>query len=339
MRELISGPRRSSLGVSWGEDEDDKRAQTIDIARGKQGIGDEKSQTLDTQDLVEVERPSSRSLSNVIDDLGGDRGGDEGDLPPDRTRIEANPLERMAELDAAAGEQAAKAASKEQPTIALQPERAAKAAPEPQPHQAHKMPPSGPLPLPAPPTGPVATAPPKDRFLASLPTMIAEPDPEPSPDAGLDDDIGATVVVADSATEAPASRPTQLAQPAVEPPVERPIVRPPPQAQLGPTGYPVMTAQMSEAVARGGDIFPSAPPGGRSSGPMGGQVHDSGPHAPQSAANLVSPVGNQYPQQVDWAEAAAMPARAVPPWMLGVLFVAAIGLALTVTIIIAKLAR
>jgi len=28
----------------------------------------------------------------------------------------------------------------------------------------------------------------------------------------------------------------------------------------------------------------------------------------------------------------------VPPWMLGVLFVAAIGLALTITIIIAKLA-
>ena len=345
MRELIQGREKFAGDPGWGEDDDDKRASTIDLARGKQGIGDEKSQTLDTQDLVEVERPSAGSLSNVIDDLGGDGGGDEGDMPADRTRIESNPLERMAELDAAAGEQAAKAKSKAQPTVALHPDRAAKAAPAPQQHQAHKMPPSGPLPLPAPPSGPVAGAPPNQKFLSNLPTMLAEPDPEPTGGVtgepnmgdGLDDDMGATVVVSDSAKEVVASPPTQLASPAVAPP----IVRPPPQLQLGPTGYPVMTAQMSEAVARGGDIFPSAPPSSRPSGPMappGGQGLDSGPHAPQSGANLMSPVGNQYPQQVDWAEAAAMPARAVPPWMLGVLFVAAIGLALTITIIIAKLA-
>ena len=330
MRELIQGREKFAGDTGWGEDEDDKRAQTIDIARGKQNIGDEKSQTLDTQDLVEVERPSAGSLSNVIDDLGGDRGGDEGDLPPDRTRIETNPLERMAELDAAAKDQDAKITSKGQPTVALQPERPAR--PAQQPHQAHKMPPSGPLPLPDPPSGPAA-APPKERFLSSLPTMIAEPDPEPA-SPGLDDDMGATVVVADSAQEPAAAAPPPLSQPAVAPPV----VRPPPQIQLGPTGYPMMTPQMSEAVARGGDVFPSVPPGGRLSGPLGGHVGDSGPHAPQSGANLMSPVGGQYPQQVDWAEAAAMPTRAVPPWMLGVLFVAAIGLALTITIIIAKIA-
>ena len=53
----------------------------------------------------------------------------------------------------------------------------------------------------------------------------------------------------------------------------------------------------------------------------------------------MSPVGHQYPQQVDWAVAASMPARAVPPWMLAVLFVAAIVVALTLTILIAKIVR
>ena len=53
----------------------------------------------------------------------------------------------------------------------------------------------------------------------------------------------------------------------------------------------------------------------------------------------MSPVGQQYPQQVNWADAAAMPARAIPKWMLGVLFVGAIVAALILTMVIAKIAR
>jgi hypothetical protein len=111
-----------------------------------------------------------------------------------------------------------------------------------------------------------------------------------------------------------------------------------------------MSAEMSENIARGADIFPSERPN-RSSHPTSppqenpfGQQPASGVHAaaqsggnPVQAANLMSPVGQQYPQQVDWAEAAAMPAKALPPWMLGALFVAAIFGALIVTIIIAKI--
>jgi len=63
--------------------------------------------------------------------------------------------------------------------------------------------------------------------------------------------------------------------------------------------------------------------------------HDGG----HPAAHLMSPVGQQYPQQVNWADAAAMPARAIPKWLLGALFVGAIVAALILTIIIAKIAR
>jgi eukaryotic-like serine/threonine-protein kinase len=60
---------------------------------------------------------------------------------------------------------------------------------------------------------------------------------------------------------------------------------------------------------------------------------------PQRAAELMSPVGQQYPEQVDWSAMAAGRARALPPWMLAVLFVGAIGIALAITIIVARLIR
>jgi hypothetical protein len=60
---------------------------------------------------------------------------------------------------------------------------------------------------------------------------------------------------------------------------------------------------------------------------------------PQHAAELMSPVGQHYPEQVDWNAMAAGRTRALPPWMLAVLFVGAIGIALAVTIIIARLIR
>jgi hypothetical protein len=60
---------------------------------------------------------------------------------------------------------------------------------------------------------------------------------------------------------------------------------------------------------------------------------------PQRAANMMSPVGQHYPEHVDWGAAAAARARAVPPWLLVVLFVAALGIALALTIVIAKLLR
>ena len=84
-----------------------------------------------------------------------------------------------------------------------------------------------------------------------------------------------------------------------------------------PMSYPVMDKQLRGEMAAGASVFPG----------------DS-----QRAADLASPVGSTY-GDVDWSKAAAMPARAIPPWMLGVIFVAAIGVALALTIIIAKLVR
>jgi hypothetical protein len=87
------------------------------------------------------------------------------------------------------------------------------------------------------------------------------------------------------------------------------------------------------------DGYPQLSPHGRDSAPghsRGGPGGLEGLNA-QRAAELMSPVGQHYPAQVDWSAAAAAPARAVPPWLLGILFVAAIGVALALTIAIAKL--
>jgi hypothetical protein len=87
-----------------------------------------------------------------------------------------------------------------------------------------------------------------------------------------------------------------------------------------PLSYPVMDRELRGQMASGATVFPST-------------------GDPQRAANLASPVGAQYGNDVDWSQAAAAPARAIPPWMLGLIFLAAIGVALAVTIIIAKLVR
>jgi hypothetical protein len=51
----------------------------------------------------------------------------------------------------------------------------------------------------------------------------------------------------------------------------------------------------------------------------------------------MSPVGQDYPAQVDWGAAASAPTRVVPPWLLTILFIAAIGIALGLTIGAARL--
>jgi len=89
-----------------------------------------------------------------------------------------------------------------------------------------------------------------------------------------------------------------------------------------------MNAQLSNAMQRSGDVFPSAMPGYQQQ-----QIPDSG-----QMMHMASPVGPQYGQQVDWAQAAAAPARAMPKWQLVAMFVGAILGALLITVIIAKIA-
>nr|MDQ3370570.1 hypothetical protein [Myxococcota bacterium] len=205
--------------------------------------------------------------------------------------------------------------------------------------------------------------------LANLPTMIAEPDPEtPPPAAGPGEapgerggDAGSAIDPNDATVlemgsmdlgETPPPRDAGGPGSAIGgaigggyPASDRPT-QPQAQVQLSqqprpnvnlPASYPVMDAQMSAEMASGASVFPSQQ---RSSG--GSRPPDnrsaSGPQDPQRALDLASPVGQQYPEH-DWAAAASAPARALPAWMLALVFLGAIGVALAITILIATIAR
>jgi len=364
MRELISGREVPVLGWDGEEEENrDKGNETVDLGGKKDA---DSPVTLDTADLIDDARQSSSGLSNLIDDLGdGNRTDGDDDMPAERTRIEANPLEKLRELDKINVPRAPTSSGKTPPPdLKSQATRELRASNTPFPP---KMPPSGPLPLPAPPTGPLPAsgpgprvvitppgtpkAPPSGKFpdLSNLPTMIAEPEPETPPPPGSPE-LAPTAIAGEvldptgrpsMQMDAPPNngmQPQQRMSGPMQP--QPPIDRPPSSQQLArqsvqqlqqagrpsglPMSYPVMDKEMRGQMAAGATVFPSS---------------GSGPHDPQRAADLASPVGAQYGGDVDWSQAAAMPARAIPPWMLGVIFVAAIGVALAITIIIAKLVR
>jgi hypothetical protein len=94
-----------------------------------------------------------------------------------------------------------------------------------------------------------------------------------------------------------------------------------------PSDYPVLPGGQRPFST---DLAPSTLP---SSSP---RPYATTPHDPIQAANLVSPVGDQYPQ-TDWERAAAVSARALPPWMLVALFGGALVVALLLTLAIAKI--
>jgi len=210
-----------------------------------------------------------------------------------------------------------------------------------------------PMPMPrtmiTPPTGS-----PNAKFpvLANLPTMVAELDE--SSDSG--------------ARPAPELASTQIAPPILPPhaPTRPPMDRFEPDAQTQEAsayqGSPAMLGLQTLGAQMG---IPPPPPSQLVGGAVVGgslgqyrpfdndasqqQYHPSG--YPQQQAmpldsgqypapnpNIISPVGPGYPQ-VDWTAAANAPARAMPKWLLAIVFVGAIGLALALTIIIAKLAR
>jgi eukaryotic-like serine/threonine-protein kinase len=352
MRELISGRDIAiDAGVNWDEEDEKGSAKaaadvgqnTVDIKSG------DKALTVDTADLVE-ERGSSSSIDSFIDGLGdGDRHDGEDDMPAESTRIEANPLEKLRELE--------KITVPRTPTgktprpAPIEEFRSAPTKETPRPELLRpKMPPSGPLPLPPTPQPPASgpgTPKAGGKFpdYSALPTMIAEPEPEtPPPPASPE---LAPTAMANEILD-PKRRSTQMEVPAQQPPQPSPpngmpIARPAgplqhdhPSQQLArqslshmgpmpqarpsnlPLSYPVMDKQLRGQMAAGATVFPS----------------DA-----QRAAELASPVGPGYGSDVDWQQAAAAPTRAIPKWMLGVIFVGALGIALAITIIIAKLVR
>jgi serine/threonine protein kinase len=317
MRELISGRDISvDTGVNWGAD-DDKAPETVDIVRGSE-------QSLSTSDIL----PERGSISQLLQDLGDGNREDDDDIPAERTRIEANPLQRVEELNK---------------------EVAKQKTPPPQkipPKPAQKLPPSGALPLPPAPPNPNPTNPtspsmpslspkvPSGRFpdLANLPTQIASDDVELAETV-----LGGKPIVVDTTDGlartnmdmqapnlngiAPPQRPDGLPQHMPQQMLQQPLPMVPPQIPPD-IGYPVMDKEMSRQIHSGATVFPSHSKGGA--------------HDPAHAANLASPVGPGYGEH-DWEAAAAAPARAIPPWMLAILFIVAIGVALGITIAIAKL--
>ena len=322
MRELISGRDISvDTGVNWGAD-DDKGAETVDIVRGSE-------QSLNTSDIL----PERGSMSQLLSDLGDGNREEDDDIPAERTRIEANPLQRVEELNKEVAKQ------KTPPPVVI-PQK----TPRP---QLQNLPPSGALPLPpAPMTKPTSPAlasvspkVPSGRFpdLANLPTQISDSD-----DVELAETVlGGKPIVAVDTTDALArtnmdmqapnlnGAPNGPGSPAGMPRPSAaqmpPMVVPPPQ--LPPDiGYPVMDREMSRQIHSGATVFPSH------------SKHTTGAHDPQHAANMASPVGPHYGEH-DWEAAAAAPARAIPPWMLALLFLGAIGVALGITIAIAKLIK
>ncbi len=351
MRELISG-REVPVDTWSAEEEERRREETVDL--GARSDLDQ-SVSLHSHSLLDIDRPSAASLSDVIDELGPPAADD--DMPADRTRIEQNPLEKLKELDkvpvaARTGNTPAPQFGKPGTTPAPQastgkptgpqasgktPAPQARTGKTPVPAQAHQMPPSGPLPLPAQPTAPFAASSSgqakvtsgKFPDLANLPTMIAEPEPETPPPPASPGQHGP--VDPNARTSMQMEPPSLNGQARASDPLpQAPMPAARPSGNL-PAGYPVMDAQMSAEMASGASVFPSQ----RSSQPArAGRSSDSSAHDPQRALDLASPVGQQYPEH-DWA--AAAPARALPPWMLAVLFLGAIGVALAITILIAKL--
>jgi eukaryotic-like serine/threonine-protein kinase len=221
-----------------------------------------------------------------LSDLGdaGANGESDDELQADRTRIEANPLEmeRVSTTDM-----------------------------------------SQPAPLPPTPSAPVQMS--AKRFgpdAANLPTMIAEPDPEPEL---APTEMGAPLAVRQTAARrapTPPPLPSNLAPTAALRPHNGPSAsQPNMQAQSGPQGS-MPPPMMEPAVLLGSGSHPA----------------QSAPFQQVDPMSVMSPVGESYPV-VDWAEAAAVPIRVVPPWMLALLFVAALGVALGVTLIIAMIIR
>ncbi len=313
MRELIAG-RDLSVDTNMGWD-DEKANQTVDLNRKK---GDDESISLATGELMEM-RSSDSSLDAFVDDL---ETPDPDALPADKTNIVMNPLEAIEQLN----QQVARNSGR---------------TPVPSGSQV-----GGPAPLPAPPTGPMASQG-SGRFpdLPNMPTQMANdrPRPELAPTA-LGRPVDPSIAHQRTQAEIPAQQPPpELVGPmssthyAVRPSAMQPGVQPnlgataPAPSMPGPPQAPVISAY---PVMPGGqrpfssDLAPSS---------LSSPQRASYPQLdPQHAANLMSPVGEHYPQ-TDWDRAAAMSARALPPWMLAALFGGALLGALLLTLLIAKI--
>jgi hypothetical protein len=297
-------------------------------------------------------------LATEHDDSGKAGGDDEEDADEDRgqaTSITMNPMALLDQLDQ---------------QVARNSGRIDRAAP-----LGTQTGTGGPAPLPAPPTGPqkaVVGARQSGKFpdLPNLPTVVA-PD---AVEAGARPLMSGPLSSIGPAQHDPAQAPTAIGGPIVsEAALKRTEfdmkAQPSPDARvethgaMSSTHYAVRASQMQNAQnatqpesaispygGSGGGAAPLAGypvmPGGQR--PFSSDLAPSGPGSggfrspydqsidPAGAANLMSPVGEHYPQ-TDWDRAAAVTAVAMPPWKLAALFVLVVGGALALTLVIAKI--
>jgi len=349
MRELISG-RDQSIDMGWEEAADAKKSETVPFRKTKEEDDEEDELDIQSGD-IEMVRPSEASLEHLVSRLNteSDRAGDTGDSsdsndddgpPPEKTRIEANPLEVVQALEAAAAAQKKPMPVPVGSVSGAAPLPAPPAAPKPArtPSGGVRFPDAGQLPTvvakdktPVPVKTEAAykatMVHPAQRAqtsdVAGAPTMAAPPiDPNhgalPSMTLSHVERIGSQSATHDSVKLTPAQL-AQLDSPRANSPTQ------PPPSGMGESPYPVVSGRPFST-----EVAPSRP--SAANVPRTGPQQMNG----QQAANLMSPVGEHYPQR-DWEAAASAPARALTRVQLGLLFVAVVAGAITLTMIVAKI--
>jgi hypothetical protein len=336
MRELIAG--RSEVVNSWAAEDDKKAKETLDAKK-------KSDDSVDTNDLSIDVRSSDASLDRFVERLGTEDGNNSDEPPPDKTRIEQNPLELLKELDAAKSASRESAPSLPRPPTVEPPKLPKTDKPA---IAGGRFPDAAQLPTMVAPTPPPATppapAPPRARHgtrpdPAMAPTAAAAPiDLTSTPTAPLAGSRGVPPVGPHSATHA-AVRPSQLqaiAESDVVVQASRPDAAP---AIAASSPYPVLSGGRPYST----DLAPSTPPMPGGHRPSVPRIPNTGPNQPPlpstPSPSLMSPVGESYPSGVDWHAAAAKRAHAFAPWQLALLFVGALGIALMLTMIVAKIVR
>lgn len=325
----------------------------------------EPSEIIATADLILDEKSENGpgELSQFISDLKpglgmakpptvedwGEPEADPDDLPAENTRIEANPSGLLAALEAASaqqgkaptrtnsgaeGEPAARPSAARFPDIA---NLATQLATDDQAPPPQAPPQFGAV------RGDAPTQPPPMNFRAPSVPPITPSQPQPPAPAGPFNAPGPfdqSMPMGNSPNRPPSKpfgvpiTPPPLAQPQGYAPPGGPApgfnyppgVQPPqqhPPANMPPPNWAMQNWQ-SEGTGPQRAMASSLGP------PLSGQFHLP------PGAQMMAPVGENYPRNVDWQAQANKPARAVPTWILALVFFVALAVALAITVAVRK---
>ena len=320
---------------------------------------------LATADLIldeQPEKPEPGELSQFLSDFTpgmlsnakpavedwGEPEVDPDDLPQENTRIEANPTELLKQMDAraktmpvglpgvasSANEASARPSAARFPNIANLATQLAtdeQIAPSPFPVRGDTPTQPQPLNLSRPPTA----QPERTGRTPSSPPPSSGPFSVPGPfDNSMP--MGATSNRAASSSGSFPGTNGMIGN--TQPPPFGDQSNPgqfnyPPGAQMQPqpvTNMPPPNWAAQNWSNEGTGPTGAAPAPGSLGPPLSGQFQMP------PGAQLMTPVGEQFPQNVDWQKTADRPARAVPPWILALLFLVTLAVALAITVAIRK---